>query len=335
MYCNKCGNELKEDMIYCNKCGNKVVNIVENQDNSVNNSNEIKAKGNRDVNVQGQNENNSMITLNILYNRETMLSPKSWQILVDGKNFEINDNKITTIQIEKKDEHIIEWVKDEPTNFKFTNNEKEMNIHLEFHAVDGVHFNLINSYEDMKKYIKADNVKNKPLNKLVITILIIVGIVAIITMLNKIINKNTKEDTIDKTTYNKEVQYGDSKYENSIYGEKVVRGYYNRFASIDSYVGKIISIKDSEFLEKDNYGRYAFKVTFTYNPKNGSGTTMLDRESTKTVIAIYTLNLKDPDGVYVGLSNVIVTTTDWNTAKKYKDLCGGAWDTPLTLNFGD
>ena len=120
-----------------------------------------------------------------------MLSPKSWQILVDGKNFEINDNKITTIQIEKKDEHIVEWVKDGPTNFKFTNNEKEMNVHIEFHAVDGVHFNLINSYEDMKKYIKADKVKSKPLNKLVITILIIVGIVVIITMLNKIINKNT------------------------------------------------------------------------------------------------------------------------------------------------
>lgn len=50
MYCNKCGNELKEDMIYCNKCGNKVVTNIENQSNSVNtvnNSNEVKTKENK------------------------------------------------------------------------------------------------------------------------------------------------------------------------------------------------------------------------------------------------------------------------------------------------
>lgn len=31
MYCSKCGNELKEDVLFCNKCGNKIENSNEQE----------------------------------------------------------------------------------------------------------------------------------------------------------------------------------------------------------------------------------------------------------------------------------------------------------------
>lgn len=39
MYCNKCGNELKEDDLFCNKCGNKI-----EQESDTNNINFVKKK---------------------------------------------------------------------------------------------------------------------------------------------------------------------------------------------------------------------------------------------------------------------------------------------------
>ena len=146
--------------------------------------------------------------------------------------------------------------------------------------------------------------------------------------------KDTKTNQNSASTTPQKIEYGSTKYENSKYGANVVKAYYNKYGSF-SGVGKITSITNSEFLEKDNYGRYAFKVTFKYNPTNGNGTTMLDRESTKTVIAIYLLNLDNPDGLYVGTQNVKTTMLNWDTLKEYDDLCGGAWNTPITLNFTD
>lgn len=131
-------------------------------------------------------------------------------------------------------------------------------------------------------------------------------------------------------------KYGSSRYEASIYGENVVKAYYSKYGGLTfDGVGKIISITKSEFLEKDNYGRYAFKVSFKYNPINGQGSIMTDRENTKTVIAIYLLNLDNPSGLYVGVQNVITTTSNWEQAKTFNDLCAGDWDTPITMNFID
>ena len=62
---------------------------------------------------------------------------------------------------------------------------------------------------------------------------------------------------------------------------------------------------------------------------------MLDRDSTKTVIAIYLLNLENPNELYVGVHNIITTSLDWNYIKTWSDVCGGAWNTPITLKFTD
>ena len=49
MFCNKCGNELEEDMSFCNKCGAKVSNVVSKESFK---TNEIKYKVSDVVNKQ-------------------------------------------------------------------------------------------------------------------------------------------------------------------------------------------------------------------------------------------------------------------------------------------
>ncbi len=53
-------------------------------------------------------------------------------------------------------------------------------------------------------------------------------------------------------------------------------------------IGKITSVNcENEENETDEKGRYLLRCTYTYNPKNRAGSTMLDREETSNVFAIY------------------------------------------------
>lgn len=73
-----------------------------------------------------------------------------------------------------------------------------------------------------------------------------------------------------------------------------MRGYCSQYGSFNG-IGKITSITKSKILEKYGQGRFAFEVSFKYNHINGNGDTMLDRESSMTVYAIYIVN---PDDTY-------------------------------------
>lgn len=188
----------------------------------------------------------------------------------------------------------------------------------------------------------VDKEKNKPYKIMLIipvVVLCVLFITSILTLTNKKVNykESNYNNSIDtNTTIN--VQYGDTNYENEIYGEKVVEAYVSKYGAIKN-IGKLNSITKSEFLEKDNYGRYAFRVTFNYNPIkiDKAGTVFLNnQEAIKTVIAIYILNLDNPGGIYVGTENVIETDyAKWEQMKNYKNLCYGAWNTPLTIKFSD
>ena len=58
MFCNKCGNEVKDNQIFCNKCGNRLKNINNNL-NSFNylNNNQVNNKNNVDYSNQSNNVN--------------------------------------------------------------------------------------------------------------------------------------------------------------------------------------------------------------------------------------------------------------------------------------
>lgn len=60
------------------------------------------------------------------------------------------------------------------------------------------------------------------------------------------------------------------------------------FLYSDYSIGKITSVNcENEENETDGKGRYLMRCEYTYNPKNRAGSTMLDREETSDVYAIY------------------------------------------------
>ena len=163
---------------------------------------------------------------------------------------------------------------------------------------------------------------------------ILVIILFAIAFIRENLNSQTSNTTISKLeNQTPEQLYNSTRYEDSIYGEKVVRGYYNQYGSFDG-IGKITSITKSTFLEKDGQGRFAFEVSFKYNPTNGNGDTMLDRESSMSVYAIYIVNPDDPYGTYTGISSVHYKRFGtWEEIKQDEDLCYGAWGSPLTVKY--
>lgn len=164
------------------------------------------------------------------------------------------------------------------------------------------------------------------------------GILAIILFAIAFIgeNRNSKTSNTDVSELENQTPeqlYNSTEYENSVYGEKVVKGYCNQYGSFNG-IGKITSITKSTFLEKDGQGRFAFEVSFKYNPTNGNGDTMLDRESSMSVYAIYIVNPDDPYGTYTGISSVHYKRFGtWEKIKKDEDLCYGAWGNPLTVKY--
>lgn len=61
-------------------------------------------------------------------------------------------------------------------------------------------------------------------------------------------------------------------------------------------IGKITSVNcSSSENEYDNNGRYLMRCSYTYNPKNGAGSTMLDREDKGDVYALY---MDNGDGTF-------------------------------------
>lgn len=343
MYCTECGNEIKNDEKFCRNCGKKI------EDSSVNN-----VEINNDYHQQFSDEYMSKLA---------QANNAAQMFLSKEKPTWIDYNQVSAMygQVEQIGAHI---------NKTYIN---ELDFFIKANLLDyGIYFDTVEKFEKIYDNLmqhallntKDENEKEKikqQYNKEVIIeefkkkldvklqarkkrnkkiLLWIIGIIAILFLfsmfnifITNITKKNSTNSNITNNVTTNKIEYGSSKYEDSSYGEKVVRAYFSKYGGYVNGVGKITSIVKSEFLEKDNYGRYAFRVTFKYNPINGQGATMLDRESTKTVIAIYLLNLDDPNGLYVGVQNVITTNSNWQDVKKYQDLCGGAWNTPVTLNF--
>ena len=129
---------------------------------------------------------------------------------------------------------------------------------------------IINEFQNKLNNKKEQQKKaNKPV-KIFFEILVGATIfLMLVSVIQYYTNRKDSSNENGNTTSSEknEVQYGSSKYENSIYGEKVVKAYYNNYGGVLG-VGEIKSITESQFLEKDNYGRYAFKVSFKYYPKN-------------------------------------------------------------------
>lgn len=336
MYCSKCGNKIEEGAQFCNKCGNKV---IENEGSNTSSfSEEYKsklAKAKNSAEIFYNKEKHTLFDYNqvsALYGEVEQIGSHITETYTSELDFLIKANLLEdtkffgVTQFESVFNNLLQLAL---LNAK-TNKEKE-EIKSKYNKEE-----IINKYKEKIERLKSNQPKDFffYLKKFVKYGLIIVAVFFIIGIGYEIFFNNSKENSNSNLATTQKIEYGCTKYENSKYGADVVRAYYNKYGSF-SGVGKITSITNSEFLEKDNYGRYAFKVTFNYNPTNGNGTTMLDRESTKTVIAIYLLNLDNPDGLYVGVQNVKTTSTDWERIKQYDDLCGGAWNTPITLNFTD
>lgn len=346
MFCNKCGNELNEEDLFCPKCGNK----VENQ-----------SKETKSFEQQGSEEYKSKLKL---------ANDAADVFLKDGQHNIFRYNQICAMygELEQIGSHIPSTYIDELDFFVKANlldngvyfNTVE-SFEKTFDEILRLALSNINTDEEKNalklKYIKPkilseyeEKLQNKkkkrkqemrPFTSMFLGLLIIAGVFFVVAIVHSFIVNKKMENESKNSSYNysstNKVQYGDTKYESSIYGEKVVKAYYSKYG-ITSDIGKITSITESQFLEKDNYGRYAFKVTFKYNPENKAGDTMLDRESTKTVIAIYFLNLDDPDGLYIGVQNVReLYYTTWikvlEDIKNGRTDCGGKWNSPLTIKF--
>ena len=346
MYCNKCGNELRKEDTFCPKCGNKVeFETKETISFEQQTSEEYKSKlklANDAADMFLREEQHNIFKYNqvcAMYGEVEQIGAHIPSTYIDELDFFVKanllDDGVFFNTVEKFEKVFDDLMRLALSNIK--TDEEKNNLKIKY-----IKTKIMSEYEEKLQNKKKKRKKEmKPFTSVFLGLLIIASIFFVVAIVQSFIVNKKMESESKKSSYNysstNKVQYGDTKYENSIYGEKVVKAYYSKYG-ITSDIGKITSITESQFLEKDNYGRYAFKVTFRYNPENKAGDTMLDRESTKTVIAIYFLNLDDPDGLYVGVQNVQeLYYTTWikvlEDIKNGKTDCGGTWNSPLTIKF--
>lgn len=342
MYCKKCGNEIKDGESFCSKCGNKIENSTSNEykSNEEDLSSEYKsrlAEANNAAMLFLTKKEHTVADYNQVCNafgRVEMIGAHINLTYINFMDFFIKANLLDDgvffnyiSEIETRYDNFFKLM---ILNTKDENEKKELSIKYDKNK-------YLDKFKE-KLEIKKKNqkeIRKKQLKPLKYSCIIIGIIILILTIISNISKPNSTTSSSSTSSYEK-IKYGSTKYENPEYGSKVVTAFYKKYGNYSTIgVGKITSITKSEFLDKDNYGRYAFKVTFKYNPTNGEGSTMLDRESTKTVIAIYILNLDNPNGLYVGIQNIILTSTNWNDIKTWDNVCGGAWNTPVDLIFDD
>ena len=339
MKCKNCGSENLDNQKFCGNCGAKIENINMNNEEITDNLYKARlAQANNAVELFLSKKTHSLIEyqqISNLFGEVEKIGAQNSQTFISELEFYIKANMLDDI-IPANNVQLFENTFDNIMKLALLNakseDEKEK-IKSKFNKEK-----IINEFKQ-KLNVKLEERKkrNKPFKIAVISVLaliaILTGIAIILDSRSNISSTNTSSSTSSSTPRTPEQLYNSTKYENPEYGEKVVAGYCSQYGRFNG-IGKITGFTNSEFLEKDGQGRFAFEVTFRYNPVNGNGDTMLDRESSKRVYAIYIVNPDDPDGVYVGSSNVKQFGT-WDEIKEYEDVCYGAWGSPVTAKFNN
>ena len=337
MICKNCGSEVPENQKFCGNCGAKVEVSNSNGGEFTDNAYNVKlAKANNAVELFLSKEVHSLIEyqqISNLFGEVENVGAQNSQTYVSELEFYIKANMLNDLIVannaelfEKTYDNIIKLAllnaKSEDEKEKIKTKFNKEKILSEFKTKLNV------KLEERKK-------RNKPFKIAVISvvaiIVVMIGISVFLDSRSSTSSNNTTTSGISNTPQTPEQLYNSTKYQNTKYGEQVVSGYCSQYGSF-SGIGKITSFTSSEFLEKDGQGRFAFEVSFRYNPTNRNGDTMLDRESSKKVYAIYIVNPDDPDGVYVGASNVKFYGT-WDKIKAEDDVCFGDWGAPITAKF--
>jgi len=111
--------------------------------------------------------------------------------------------------------------------------------------------------------------------------------------------------------------------------QNLIRNAPSNYIYLYSYytIGKITSVScNSSENETDGNGRYFMKCSYTYNPKNGNGSTMLDREHNGGVYALY---MDNGDGTFayrfgrsaIGEKEKFKSDNCWGKSKSLKLNC--------------
>lgn len=273
MKCSNCGNELNEGDMFCNKCGNKVAEAeTTGKGIKQETSEEYKSKlaqANNAGTLFLKQEKHNLLGYNqvcALYGEVERIGAHIPKTFIDELDFFVKANLLddgiffnTVEKFEKVFDNLMQFAL---ANIKNEQEKEELKKKYNKEQIINEFQNKLNNKKEQQK--KA----SKPIK---IFFEILIG-ATIILMIVSVIQYYTNREASTSTNNNvmsekNEVKYGSSKYEDSIYGEKVVKAYYNNYGGVIG-VGEIKSITESKFLEKDNYGRYAFKVTFKYYPKN-------------------------------------------------------------------
>lgn len=279
MKCSNCGNELNEGDMFCNKCGNKVEENYEiaGKENSNNITEQETSEQYKSKLAQANNagvlflkqEKHNLLGYNqvcALYGEVERIGSHIPETFIDELDFFVKANLLddgiffnTVERFEKVFDNLVGLA---INNLK---TEKEIEDLKEKYNKDKIISEFQKKLEEKKEKQKQASKPVKIFFEILIGATIVLMIVSVIQYYT---NRGTSTSTNNNVMSEKnEVKYGSSKYEDSIYGEKVVKAYYNNYGGVIG-VGEIKSITESKFLEKDNYGRYAFKVTFKYYPKN-------------------------------------------------------------------
>lgn len=329
MKCSKCGNELNDGELFCSKCGNKISENTVPNNMQYNEIYESKlALANNMANAFFKEKNHTLYEYNQVCNMFAQVEQIGAHIsrtyiyeldfLIEANLLEDSIFFYNVEDFEKTFDNLVRLI----LLYTKSDEEKEK-IKTKYNKEE-----VLNEFKNKLK-VKLEKNRKKKVKYAIIAILVIIlfSIFLFLQPDNKHSNFNEENSYIDSENTNEE--YENKKYEDGTYGSAVVLGYYEKYSINTEGVGKITSFEESEFLEKDDYGRYAFKVTFKYNPINKAGEIMLDREATDTVISIFIFNPDNPDSLY---GDVITTSLNWEDIKTWSTLSGGKWNTPVIFN---